>query len=76
AILFQVPKRYFLDLGILGSLSWLLYLVIMYYYHLEALAVFVPGLFGSFLSRVFAIKRKCPMTIFLSTSMMPLIPGL
>ncbi|MCS4488312.1 threonine/serine ThrE exporter family protein [Streptococcus sciuri] len=76
AILFQVPKRYFLDLGSLGGLSWLLYLLIMQHNHIEALAVFIPGLLGSFLSRILATKRKCPMTIFLSISMMPLIPGL
>lgn len=71
-----VPKRYFLDLGILGAISWMLYLILWQQFHMDAIAVFFPGLFITYFSRLLAAKRKCPATVFLATSMFPLIPGL
>ncbi|KRL77800.1 hypothetical protein FC36_GL001241 [Ligilactobacillus equi DSM 15833 = JCM 10991] len=76
SLLYHVPKRYFGDLGILGALSWFLYLFINQMTEIEAMAVLFPALFVAFFSRVLAAKRKSPMTIFLSTSIFPLIPGL
>ncbi|HGA2448217.1 TPA: threonine/serine exporter ThrE family protein [Streptococcus agalactiae] len=76
SILYHVPKRYFLDLGILGAISWMLYLILWQQFHMDAIAVFFPGLFITYFSRLLAAKRKCPATVFLATSMFPLIPGL
>ncbi|WP_303973650.1 threonine/serine exporter ThrE family protein [Streptococcus merionis] len=76
SILYQTPKRHFLDLGILGGLTWGLYRILWHFFQIEALAVFVPALLVAAVSRILAIKRKSPATIFLSTSMFPLIPGL
>lgn len=76
AFLFHAPNRYALDLGFLGSLSWMLYLLMKYLPHMEIAAIFVPALFVALASRVLAVRRKCPVTIFLSTSIFPLIPGL
>lgn len=45
-------------------------------FHMDAIAVFFPGLFITYFSRLLAAKRKCPATVFLATSMFPLIPGL
>ncbi|MGT2666063.1 threonine/serine ThrE exporter family protein [Streptococcus rifensis] len=76
SILYQTPKRHFIDLGILGGLTWGVYRLLWHYFQMEALAVFVPALIMAFLSRVLARKRQAPATIFLATSMFPLIPGL
>ncbi|MFV8214078.1 threonine/serine exporter family protein, partial [Streptococcus pluranimalium] len=43
---------------------------------MDITAVFIPGLFATLVSKILAARRKTPMTIFLSTSMFPLIPGL
>ncbi|TCD46778.1 threonine/serine exporter family protein [Streptococcus sp. X16XC17] len=76
AILYQVPRKYLLHIGILGGLSWLIYLLIVEGFQLDAVAVFVSSLIVAFCSRLLAVHKKCPMTIFLSTSIFPLIPGL
>ncbi|MDQ0222637.1 threonine/serine exporter family protein [Streptococcus moroccensis] len=76
SILYQTPKRHFVDLGILGGLTWGIYRLLWHYFQMEALAVFVPALIVAFLSRILARKRRAPATIFLATSMFPLIPGL
>ncbi|WP_366535941.1 threonine/serine exporter family protein, partial [Streptococcus agalactiae] len=51
SILYHVPKRYFLDLGILGAISWMLYLILWQQFHMDAIAVFFPGLFITYFSR-------------------------
>lgn len=73
---FHAPRRYFVDLGLLGSASWLLYLLLNMRFHAEIPAIFIPALLAALCSRALAIYRKCPMTLFLSTSIFPLIPGL
>ncbi len=44
--------------------------------HNDAASIFAAALFCAFFSRVLAIRRKCPFTVFLSTSIFPLLPGL
>lgn len=74
--MFHTPKRYYLDLGVLGALSWALYRITCHLYQNEAAAAFIPALFVALGARLLSAKRKCPMTIFLLTSMLPLLPGL
>ncbi|MET3557997.1 uncharacterized membrane protein YjjP (DUF1212 family) [Streptococcus rupicaprae] len=76
AILYHTPKRYCLDLGLLGGATWGLYRILWHSFHIEALAIFIPALMVVLMSRILAVKRQSPATIFLSTSMFPLIPGL
>lgn len=76
SFLFHAPKKYFVDLGILGAVSWFLYLTMDMFFGREIISIFIPALFATFSSWIFSVKRRCPMTIFLSTSIFPLIPGL
>ncbi|MCR5665204.1 MAG: threonine/serine exporter family protein [Eubacterium sp.] len=76
AYLFHAPKKYFLDLGILGAVSWMIYLLLAMKFDMVVFLIFVPALFAAVMSRILSVKRKCPITIFLSTSIFPLIPGL
>ncbi len=76
SFLFHAPKRYFWDLGILGAVSWMLYLLVDIYFEVEFTSIFVPALFAALSSRYLSVRRKCPASIFLSTSIFPLIPGL
>lgn len=76
SITYNVPKRYLLDIGIIGAISWLLYMILKENFRMDITAVFIPGLFATLVSKILAARRKTPMTIFLSTSMFPLIPGL
>ncbi len=76
SFLFHTPKKYYFDVGMLGAVSWMLYLLLSMVTSLEALIIFVPALFVAVFSRWLSVKRKCPATVFLFTSIFPLIPGL
>ena len=76
SVLYRVPKKYFFDLGTLGAGSWLLYLLIWNNTHHEVLAILFPALLVTITSRFLAHYRRCPATVFLASSMFPLIPGM
>ena len=76
ALLYQVHHKYFWDIGIIGSVSWFIYLMVEDISGMDSMAVLFSGIFAAVFSRSLAAKRKCPTTIFLSTSIFPLIPGI
>lgn len=76
SVTYHVPKRYLLDIGMVSAVSWLLYMLVKENLALDIIAIFLPGLFVTLVSKILAARRKTPMTIFLSTSIFPLIPGL
>lgn len=74
ALLFQVSKEYYVNCGLAGGCGWICY----------KLLLAGCGLFGStffatvlvvFLSRLSAVRRHCPVTIFLVAGIFPLVPG-
>ena len=74
AILFNVPKRYYTACGITGMSGWILYLV-MCRVTTVALASFIGTLAVVLISRIFTVRKKCPITIFLISGIIPLVPG-
>ena len=74
AILFNVPKQYYAACGITGMAGWLLYLA-MCQVTTVALASFVGTLAVVLISRIFTVRKKCPITIFLVSGIIPLVPG-
>ena len=76
ALLYGTPKRYFWDLFWVSAMSWLLYLVFNLYLKQEVLSTLLPGIIVVLCSRALSVRRRCPMTIFLATSIFPLVPGL
>ena len=73
AILFNVPKQYYTACGITGMAGWLLYLA-MCQVTTVALASFVGTLAVVLISRI-TVRKKCPITIFLVSGIIPLVPG-
>ena len=63
AVLFNVPKQYYTACGITGMAGWLLYLA-MCQVTTVALASFVGTLAVVLISRIFTVRKKCPITIF------------
>ena len=74
AVLFNVPKQYYTASGITGMAGWLLYLA-MCQVTTVALASFVGTLAVVLISRIFTVRKKCPITIFLVSGIIPLVPG-
>ncbi len=76
ALLFGVPRRYFWLGGICGVLSWMPYLLLVRYTGASTVeASFVGTVLATFASRLFAIRKHCPVTVFLISSLIPLVPG-
>ena len=75
AVLFNVPKRFYLSCGFTGMAGWLVYQTILSQRISAALASFLGTMAVVCLSRVLSIRKKCPITVFLVSGILPLVPG-
>lgn len=74
-VLFRAPGKYFLTCGFVGSIEWIIYLMVYHYFENGTAATFCAALAIVILSRYFSVTRKCPMTMFLIPGIFPLVPG-
>ncbi len=76
AVLFQAPKSEWGLCGLTGGVGWLVYecLYIHKGWHLM-LATILATLTRTLFSRVFAVLRKHPVTVYLLSGIFPLVPG-
>lgn len=76
AVLFGVPRKYYIDCGLCGTVGWLLYLLLVRHTGLS-----MPGVvfFATALVALTALSqsiiRKCPISVFLICGIFPLVPG-
>ncbi len=75
ALLFGVPKTYYLPCGVIGAAGWLMYRLMLAINMSPTFAVFFATVVIVLLSRFAAVYRKCPATVFLITGIFPLVPG-
>ena len=75
AVLFNVPKKHYIFCGITGALGWLCYLLLFNIYPSVVLSSFIAAFTLTCISRIFAVYRKTPVTIFLICGIFPLVPG-
>lgn len=76
SVLFGVPRKYYAYCGFVGGAGWLLYSVLTAYAHCTAAeATFFAATLVILLSRFLAVWDKCPVTVFLTTGIFPLVPG-
>ena len=69
SLLFGVPGRFYPYCGLIGGSGWLMNGVTAPSAALAATIVVI------LLSRTFAVRERCPVTIFLISSIFPLVPG-
>lgn len=74
-VLFRVPQKYFVYCGWIGMVQWVVYLLVNHGTGNSTTSVFFAALTIVFMSRYYAVKKKCPITIFLVTGIFPLVPG-
>lgn len=74
SLLFGVPSRYYPCCALIGGVSWLAYLLILPYSSV-AIATFASTVIVILMSRWFAVRERCPVTIFLISGIIPLVPG-
>lgn len=76
AIIYNVPKKYYFACGITGMAGWMTYLFVSSRNHMSSAAA---SFFGAFvvvlISRIWTIYLKCPITVFLISGILPLVPG-
>lgn len=76
ALLFGVPKQYFLLCGFIGGAGWCLYSVLTKFCGCSATeATFLATVLVILLSRFSAVRMRCPVTVFLIAGIFPLVPG-
>ncbi|MCR5013479.1 MAG: threonine/serine exporter family protein [Bacteroidales bacterium] len=74
--LFGVPRRYYADAGMCGTLGWLLYLLLTRYTAFSPVeTMFCTTAFVTLIALIQSIGRKCPITVFLICGIIPLVPG-
>ncbi len=75
AVVFQVPKKYLWPAGVTGAAGWLVYLITEDVLENAMFAAFLASVLVAVLSQVFARVLKAPVTIYLVTGILPLVPG-
>lgn len=76
SVLFGAPRKYYLLGGVTGGAAWLIYSGLLHYAGCTATEATLLATLGAvFLSRIFAVAKQCPVTIFLVAGLIPLAPG-
>ena len=71
SVLYSVPRAYYPYCGFIGGAGWLLYCLGCS----PPEATLFAAILVVLLSRLFAVKERCPVTIFLISGIFPLVPG-
>lgn len=75
AIMFNTPKKELLYCGIAGSVGWFIYALCMKIGFSSTISNFWGTIFIAYFSRLFAILRKNPISVFLISGIITLVPG-
>ncbi|MCD8082682.1 MAG: threonine/serine exporter family protein [Clostridiales bacterium] len=74
AVMFGAPMKHYAYCGAVGAIGWLVYLILEPHTSMAS-ATFLAAIVVILLSRWFAVRRRCPVTIFLISGIIPLVPG-
>ena len=74
AILNNVPRKFYLCAAFTGMAGWFCYYLIVPFTD-TAVASFFGAVGVVLVSRIFAVWKKCPITVFLISGIFPLVPG-
>lgn len=74
SLLFGVPVRFYPYCGLIGGSGWLVYAGLMNGVTAPSAAL-AATIVVILLSRTFAVRERCPVTIFLISGIFPLVPG-
>ena len=75
ACLFNIRGKRLIAAAVGGLLSWLLFVLFRNFIPSDPVNYFVVALLMSFYAEVMARVQKTPTTTFITTSLVPLIPG-
>jgi len=73
---FQCPKGEFVFCGLVGGIGWSVYYYLFNFQNQNAnVSLFFSVVTIAILSRILAVKRKVPMTVFIAAGILPTVPG-
>lgn len=75
SIMFHAPRSQYVYCGLCGSLTWGLYLLFGYLNLGNVLSALFSTFFLTALTRILSIQKKTPVTVYLTTGVLPLVPG-
>ncbi len=75
AILFGTPRRHHLACALNGALAWAVYLFALQLQSSVVIATLLASVPLTIFARVFAMRQKAPVTVFLFSGIFPLVPG-
>lgn len=76
AVLFGVPRKYYVDCGISGTAGWIAYLAMVRLAGASNVeATLIATMIVGIISYMFAAHRHCPVIVFLVCGIFPLVPG-
>ena len=75
SILFGTPRKYYNCCGFIGMAGWIIYCLLTWNSVNAEFAIFFATSAVVFTSRMAAVDRKCPATVFVITGIFPLVPG-
>lgn len=76
SLLFGVPAKYYPECGLTGGVGWMLYRILTGFTPVSVtLATFLAAVVVALHSRIAAVRRRCPATVFLIAGIIPLVPG-
>ncbi|MBO5496875.1 MAG: threonine/serine exporter family protein [Clostridia bacterium] len=75
ALLFGLPRRYLFVASLGGLLAWAVYLLADNLLHMTFQANLLAAAFSVFYAEALARRLKTPATLFLTTAILPLVPG-
>jgi uncharacterized membrane protein YjjB (DUF3815 family) len=74
SVYLETPKKHLVLAGIVGGVGWFGYLLAMSRFD-QSLSTYISGLIIASLSHTLARWVKTPVTMFLITGFLPLVPG-
>ena len=74
SVVSNVPRKFALYCGVTGMAGFITYVLLLPYMS-PALSTFFATMLVVLISRIFAVWRKCPITVFLIPGIIPLVPG-
>ncbi|MCC3377441.1 threonine/serine exporter family protein [Cohnella sp. REN36] len=74
-VLFQVPRRTLVQCGLVGTAGWLLNFGLLGQSVDAAIATWASAFLVALLAHGMAIRFKVPVTVFIVSGIIPLVPG-
>ena len=77
SVLFSVPKGHYLRCGWIGGSGWLVCWILIHGFQMGTIeANFLATVYISLASRISSTVKKCPVTLFLISGIIPEVPGI